>query len=193
MASTLRVPVQVDYRDRSYLQYQLARCLANNVFVAVEYLRGVGDARRKALIAKSLAIGLSRYPNRAEEFVEYISTTPVDYQGMLLAGCITSEMYGAILDCVVEGWLAVNHRRRGYGDVLRALTKRPVRWQALLERNNLPPAVIVDFDEQGGARGGGEEVNVRVTNPQGTGREKRRNERKRERAKPSAPPETDSQ
>jgi hypothetical protein len=186
---------RIEYAGRDFLLHQLSRSLANNVFASVEYLRTAREIERKGVVAKTLAWGLKRYPNRAEEFIERMDATPVDYQGMLLAGCIRSEMYGAILDCVVEGWLDANRRRRGYGEVLGALRKSPARWKELLERENLSPAVIADFDEGPRLQDGGTTANVPMAKRLGSGKEKRRNERKRERtqAKSSSPPESDLQ
>lgn len=184
---------RVEYSQREFIRYHLSRCLANNLYAGLEYLRNGSETKRKELIAKSLAAGLKRYPNRAEEFVENMGATPFGYQGLLLAGCIQSEMYGAILDCVVEDWLAQNYRRRGYGSVLHALKDRPARWQELLERNNLYLGIIADFDAQLRSGDRADEANAPTLKRLVPGKKKRRNKRKRERAKASSPPESDLQ
>ena len=183
---------QVESEKRSFLSYQLSRALANNVLAGVRYLRGTSDADRKLRIAASLAAGLARYPIRAEEFVENLSATPADYQGTLLAGCIRSQMYGAILDCVVEGWLAQNYKKeRDYAHVLSELKNHPVRWHDLLERKNLSAEIIADFNMQADSVSVKAEANVNMPRTGGAQKQSRNNQKRR--TKRSSLPESDLQ
>jgi hypothetical protein len=139
------VSAESDRGNKTFLLASLTRVLANNIQSALQFLAGQSTTEHKLLAAQTLARGLQKYANRAQEFLELAHTAPTDHAGLLLSACIASEVPGEVLNSVLRRWLNDHQRARGYGVVLRALKQYPDRWQALSKFGGLDPGVQIDF------------------------------------------------
>jgi hypothetical protein len=132
-------------KNKTFLLASLSRALANNIVNALLFLAGQSAREYRRVATKALARGLRTYGNRAQEFLEMSHDSPKEYTGVLLAGCVASEVPGDILNDVLRRWLNTHQRGRGYGAVLKALNAHPSRWQALVELGGLQLGVRRDF------------------------------------------------
>lgn len=136
------------YGNKTFLLVSLGRSLANNVQNALLFLAGRSTSDHKRRAAQSLAHGLRKYPNRAEEFLALSHTSPPEYTGFLLSACIASEASGEVLNGALRHWLNDHQRALGYRLVLKALKQYPARWEALKEFGGLNLAVQLDYINQ---------------------------------------------
>jgi hypothetical protein len=139
------IDIELDKGNRTFLLASLRRSLANNVQNALSFLAGKSTVEHKRLAAQALAHMLTKNSNAAQKLLELNYSIPAEYSGLLLSACIASEVSGEMLNDVLQDWLNNHWRMRGYGKVLEAMKKHPVRWHALKDAGGVSSAVEEDY------------------------------------------------
>ena len=131
-------------KHKGFVFGKLAKTLAHNPERAFEYLNGAFLDSRKETVCKAISLGLKRYPDTVNNFIEkwpYLSNSKC--QGWVLGGLIYRKVQSPKLDLLLVDWLNQYYRHPGYGRLLNTLSMDLDR-RALLEASGMLLERIVE-------------------------------------------------
>ncbi|GLS00425.1 hypothetical protein GCM10007859_04310 [Brevundimonas denitrificans] len=136
---------ETDPKLRRALQRGLGRALAEHMSNALAFLGDDFTGPRKRIATNALVAEVQRFTYIQPDSLSAIWNAPSGVGGMLLGALVASDTPGATLFAFLRSWLELHWRAPGYGHVVSALKRNPIRWQELVDSGPLSTRIVQDY------------------------------------------------